>query len=148
MYVSPFGHIVQDVAAQSPFGPFEPTTSPSLVSEQNAQPFGFALALNVSEGPSLTPVTLNVTSFGSTHAIKSVQINDSTYILVGSNPYHYDFYIINITDIDSPRIVNVGDIVSMIMLLVVRSSCVALTAYGPEAAGARMLNVRLPFVSL
>ena len=62
--------------------------------------------MNVSEGPSLTPVTLNVTSFGSTHAIKSVQINDSTYILVGSNPYHYDFYIINITDIDSPRIVN------------------------------------------
>ena len=41
----------------------------------------------------------------------------------------------------------IGDIVSMIMLLVVRSSCVALTAYEPEA-GARMLNVRLPFVSL
>ena len=41
----------------------------------------------------------------------------------------------------------VGDIVSMIMLLVVRSSCVALTAYELED-GARMLNVRLPFVSL
>ena len=26
-FVSPFGHIVQDVAAQSPFGPFEPATS-------------------------------------------------------------------------------------------------------------------------
>ena len=104
-FVSPFGHIVQDVAANPPLA-LEPATSPSLVSEQNAQPFGFALALNVSEGPSLTPVTLNVTSFGNTHAIKSVQINDSTYILVGSNPYRYDFYIINITDIDSPRIVN------------------------------------------
>ena len=105
-FISPFGHIVQDATAQSPFGPLDPTTSPSLVSEQNAQPFGFALALNVSDGPSLTPVTLNVTSFGNTHAIKSVQINDSTYILVGSSPYRYDFYIINITDIDSPRIVN------------------------------------------
>ena len=62
--------------------------------------------MDVSEGPSLNPVTLNDTLFGYTHAIKSVQINDSTYILVGSNPYHYDFYIINITDIDSPRIVN------------------------------------------
>ena len=105
-FISPFGHIVQDATAQSPFGPLDPTTSPSLVSEQNAQPFGFALALNVSDGPSLTPVTLNVTSFGNTHAIKSVQINDSTYILAGSSPYRYDFYIINITDIDSPRIVN------------------------------------------
>ena len=38
-FVSPFGHIVQDVAAQSPFGPFEPTTSPSFIIEPNAQAF-------------------------------------------------------------------------------------------------------------
>ena len=39
-FVSPFGHIVQDVAAQSPFGPFEPATSPSFIIEPNAQEFG------------------------------------------------------------------------------------------------------------
>ena len=39
-FVSPFGNIVQDVAAQSPFGPFEPTTSPSFIIEPNAQEFG------------------------------------------------------------------------------------------------------------
>ena len=54
-------------------------------------------------------VTFNVTAqLRKDHQIRSKrgQINDSTYILAGSSPYRYDFYIINITDIDSPRIVN------------------------------------------
>ena len=90
-FVSPFGHIVQDVAAQSPFGPFEPTTSPSFIIEPNAQEFG--LKSDLTHSPAGTfyhdePWTIAIPV-----------IDDHTYAVTGSST---GTSISNITNITSP----------------------------------------------
>ena len=68
------------------------------------KPFELALSPSISPGPLLTNMTLNDATFTNTHAINSVQINGSTYIMTSSS--NNTVHIIDITDIDSPRIVN------------------------------------------
>ena len=91
-FVSPFGHIIQDVAAQSPFGPFEPTTSPSLISGQNAQIFELKSELVHSPAG----------YFGITapHFMETTIIDNHTYVLTTYNGANVD--IRNITNIESP----------------------------------------------
>ena len=45
------------------------------------KPFELALSPSISPGPLLTNMTLNDATFTNTHAINSVQINGSTYIM-------------------------------------------------------------------
>ena len=76
-FVSPFGNIVQDVAAQSPFGPFEPATSPSFIIEPNAQEFGIKFDLTHSPAGSFTVDNPN--------GLDTPVIDNHTYALVGYN---------------------------------------------------------------
>ena len=111
-FLSPFEYSVQDAAAQSPFGPSDPTTAANdrvgntghNINGTAIVPFELALSPSISPGPLLTNMTLNDATFTNTHAINSVQINGSTYIMTSSS--NNTVHIIDITDIDSPRIVN------------------------------------------
>ena len=95
-FVSPFGHIVQDVAAQSPFGPFEPATSPSFIIEPNAQEFGIKSDLVHSPAG----------YFGITkpNFIDTAIIDNHTYVLTTDSTYNVN--IRNITNIESPTTVS------------------------------------------
>ena len=91
----PFGNIVQDVAAQSPFGPFEPATSPSFIIEPNAQEFGIKFDLTHSPAGSFTVDNPN--------GLDTPVIDNHTYALVG---YNTNVNIRNITNIESPTTVS------------------------------------------
>ena len=95
-FVSPFGHIVQDVAAQSPFGPFEPATSPSFIIEPNAQEFGIKSDLVHSPAG----------YFGITkpNFIDTAIIDNDAYVLTTDSTYNVN--IRNITNIESPTTVS------------------------------------------
>ena len=94
-FVSPFGHIVQDVAAQSPFGPFEPTTSPSFIIEPNAQ--AFELRSSFIHSPAGT------IGFTNPNTLDISIIDNHTYVLTDSDN---DVIITNITNIASPTMVS------------------------------------------
>ena len=68
------------------------------------KPFEFVPHLNPSPGPLLTDTILNEPTFIDPSAINSAQINGSTYII--SSALNNTFHIVDITDIDSPRLVN------------------------------------------
>ena len=94
-FVSPFGHIVQDVAAQSPFGPFEPATSPSFIIEPNAQEFGLKSELVHSPAGSF--------NLDFPNRVRISVIDNHTYALMDSRN---DIKIRNITNITSPTTVS------------------------------------------
>ena len=94
-FVSPFGHIVQDVAAQSPFGPFEPATSPSFIIEPNAQEFG--LKSELAHSPA------GYINIGSPNSVIISVIDDHTYAIMESG---FNVQIRNITNITSPTTVS------------------------------------------
>ena len=94
-FVSPFGHIVQDVAAQSPFGPFEPATSPSFIIEPNAQEFGLKSELVHSPAGSF--------DLNSPNRVQISVIDNHTYALMDSGN---DIKIRNITNIESSTTVS------------------------------------------
>ena len=94
-FVSPFGHIVQDVAAQSPFGPSEPATSPSFIIEPNAQEFGIKSELVHSPAGTI--------GFYQVRDIVISVIDNHTYAIISSSS---NTIIKNITNIGSPTTVS------------------------------------------
>ena len=76
------------------------------------KPFEFIRSLGVYEGPSLNHTTVNDATFNGVQAMASIQINDSTYVMAATNRYTDEgisipaVHIFDITDIDSPRLVN------------------------------------------
>ena len=76
------------------------------------KPFEFIRSLGVYEGPSLNRTTVNDATFNSVRAMASIQINDSTYIMAATDRSTdegiriHAVHIFDITDIDSPRLVN------------------------------------------
>ena len=76
------------------------------------KPFEFIRSLGVYEGPSLNRATVNDATFTDVEAMASIQINDSTYIMAATERSTdesiriHAVHIFDITDIDSPRLVN------------------------------------------
>ena len=80
------------------------------------KPFEFIRSLGVYEGPSLNHTTVNDATFDNVQAMASIQINDSTYIMAATDTPDYTdtdgvarihtVHIFDITNIDSPRLVN------------------------------------------
>ena len=109
-FLSPFEYSVQDAAAQSPFGPSDPTTAANdrvgntghNINGTAIVPFELALSPSISPGPLLTNMTLNDATFTNTHAINSVQINGSTYIMtiIIKNGFVYYTGRVNVSNVD------------------------------------------------